>query len=138
MIRKSNIEADPEKLLNKALNLLSYRPRSVAEMRQRGLEAVIPKLIELDLLDDQKFARWWVDQRRTFRPRGNIALKTELLQKGIDREIIASVLLSKDEELSLAQKLLAKKNLDRPRAQRFLLSRGFSSDIVFDLRGLSS
>ena len=102
-------------------------------MRRRGLTAVIPKLIELDLLDDQKFARWWVDQRLTFRPRGNIALKSELAQKGIDREIIASVLLSKEKEIKLAKKLLSKKNLDKPRAQRFLLARGFSSDIVYPL-----
>lgn len=131
--RKNTTAADPEKLLSRALNSLSSRPRSIAEIRQRGLEAVIPKLIELDLLDDQKFAEWWVDQRRTFRPRGNIALKTELIQKGIDREIIASVLLTKDQELDLAQKLLAKKNLDKPRAQRLLLSRGFSPDVVFQL-----
>ena len=130
---KVNTEADPKKQLNKALNFLSYRPRSVAEMCRHGLEAVVPKLIELDLLDDQKFARWWVDQRLTFRPRGNIALKSELLQKGIDREIIASVLLTKDQEVALAQKLLAKKKLDKPRAQRYLLSRGFSNDIVYQL-----
>ena len=115
------------------MHLLSFRPRSAAELKQRGLAAAIPKLIELDLIDDQKFARWWVDQRVRLNPRGNIALKTELMQKGIDREIIDSVLLSKDQEIDLAKKLLAKKNLDKPRAQRFLLSRGFSSDIVYSL-----
>ena len=130
---KVNTEADPKKQLNKAVHLLSFRPRSAVELKQRGLAAAIPKLIELDLIDDQKFARWWVDQRVRLNPRGNIALKTELMQKGIDREIIDSVLLSKDQEIDLAKKLLAKKNLDKPRAQRFLLSRGFSSDIVYSL-----
>jgi len=43
------------------------------------------------------------------------------------------VLLTKDQENDLAKKLLAKKNLDQPRAQRLLLSRGFSSDIVYSL-----
>ncbi|OGD55432.1 hypothetical protein A3E73_01300 [Candidatus Beckwithbacteria bacterium RIFCSPHIGHO2_12_FULL_47_17] len=133
MINRKNTEADPKKQLNKAIHLLSFRPRSAAELKQRGLAAAIPQLIELDLLDDQKFARWWVDQRLAFRPRGNIALKSELIQKGIDREIIESVLLSKEEEISLAKKLLAKKNLDKPRAQRLLLSRGFSPDIVYSL-----
>lgn len=125
--------ADPKKLINKALHFLSYRPRSLAELKQRGLAAVIPQLIDLDLVDDQKFAEWWVDQRRTFRPRGNIALKTELIQKGIAREIIASVMLTREEETRLAKKLLAKKKLDKVKAQRLLLSRGFSSDIVFRL-----
>ncbi|MDZ4228926.1 MAG: RecX family transcriptional regulator [Patescibacteria group bacterium] len=125
--------ADPRSLLSKAINLLSYRPRSVAEIKQRGLAAAIPQLIELDLLDDQKFARWWVDQRLTFRPKGNRALTAELLAKGIDREIIASVMLTREEETRLAKKLLVKKNLDKPHAQRYLLARGFSSDIVFQL-----
>jgi len=102
-------------------------------LKQRGLAAAIPKLIELDLIDDQKFAQWWVEQRVNSNPRGNIGLKAELQQKGIDREIIDSVLLSKDQETDLAKKLLAKKNLDKPRAQRLLLSRGFSSDIVYSL-----
>ena len=133
MINRKNTEADPKKQLNKAIHLLSFRPRSAAELKQRGLAAAIPQLIELDLLDDQKFARWWVDQRLAFRPRGNIALKSELIQKGIDREIIESVLLSKEEEISLAKKLLAKKNLDKPRAQRLLLSRGFSREVVYQL-----
>lgn len=130
---KVGIGADPKKLINKALHFLSYRPRSLAELKQRGLAAVIPQLIDLDLVDDQKFAAWWVDQRRTFRPRGNIALKTELIQKGIAREIIASVMLTREEETRLAKKLLAKKNLDKPRGQRFLLARGFSPDIVFQV-----
>ena len=130
---KVNTEADPKKQLNKAVHLLSFRPRSAAELKQRGLGAVIPQLIELDLIDDQKFAQWWVEQRVNSNPRGNIGLKAELQQKGIDREIIDSVLLSKDQETDLAKKLLAKKNLDKPRAQRLLLSRGFSSDIVYSL-----
>ena len=133
MINRKNTGADPKKLLNKALHLLSYRPRSVAELKQRGLAAVTPKLIALDLLDDQKFAQWWVEQRIKFNPRGNIALKAELSQKGIDRDIIDSVLLTKEKETSLAKKLLAKKNLGRVKAQRLLLSRGFSPDIVFQL-----
>ena len=119
---KPNTEADPEKQLNKALNVLSYRPRSVAEMRRRGLAAVIPKLIELDLLDDQKFARWWVDQRLRFRPKGNRALTAELLAKGIDREIISQVLLSPEQERQLAIKLRGKYSLSQ------LRSRGFPID----------
>ena len=130
---KVNTEADPKKQLNKAVHLLSFRPRSAAELKQRGLGAAIPKLIELDLIDDKKFAQWWVEQRCLLNPRGNIGLQAELQQKGIDREIIESVLLTKDQEVALAKKLLTKKNLDKSRVQRFLLSRGFSNDIVYQL-----
>lgn len=131
--RKNSIAVDPKKQLNKAIHLLSLRPRSVTELKQRGLSEAIPKLIELDLIDDQKFANWWVEQRCRLNPRGNIALKTELIQKGIDQDIIASVMLTREEETRLAKKLLAKKKLDKLRGQRFLLARGFSSDIVYQL-----
>jgi regulatory protein len=131
---------DLEKLLIKAINLLSYRPRSEAEMRFRLarlkpekeiLEQVVNLLYQDKLLNDEEFAQWWVGQRLEFRPRGNRALSAELMQKGIDRQIIAAVLPSKEQEKKLAQKLLSKKKLDKPRAQRLLLSRGFSPDIVY-------
>ncbi|MEA3355380.1 MAG: regulatory protein RecX, partial [Patescibacteria group bacterium] len=92
------------KLKNKTLKLLSYRPRSTGEIkfRLKRLNYATPALInqtidyfiDADLLNDQKFAEWWVDQRTTHRPKGNIALKSELIQKGIDHSIINSVLLS--------------------------------------------
>ncbi len=139
---KPSTTVDLEKLLIKALNLLSYRPRSESEMRFRLgrlkpekpiLEQVISLLYQDKLLNDAEFAKWWVGQRLEFRPRGNRALSSELMQKGIDRKIIAEVLPSTEAEKKLAQKLLSKKKLDKVRAQRLLLSRGFSPDIVYGL-----
>jgi regulatory protein len=139
---KEDTKAGLEKLLTKALNLLSYRPRSEREIRVRlgklsDDKQLIGKVIDLcrqdKLLDDLEFAKWWVRQRLTFRPRGNRALVSELIQKGIDRQIISKVLLPKEKEKQQAEKLLSKKNLDKPHAQRLLLSRGFSPDIVFTL-----
>jgi regulatory protein len=139
---REDTKAGLEKLLTKALNLLSYRPRSEREIRTRleklsDDKQLIEKVIGLcrqdKLLDDLEFAKWWVRQRLTFRPRGNRALTAELMQKGIDRQIINRVLLSKEKEKELAQKLLSKKSLDKVRAQRLLLTRGFSPEIVFGL-----
>lgn len=130
---KTATAAGPEKQLIKALKLLSYRPRSEGELRRRGLAAALPQLRAMDLIDDKKFASWWVDQRVRFNPRGNVALKAELFQKGIDRQIVESVMLSNDQEEKLARRLLSKKELDKPQAQRLLLSRGFSSGLVFRL-----
>jgi len=118
-----------EYLTAKALRLLSYRPRSIREIKKRltktnadtnTINRVINNLIEQNLLNDQEFARWWVDQRVKFRPRGNYALTQELVQKGLDREIIDSVLLSFDAELALAKKL----------PQSKLSSRGFSFSVI--------
>jgi len=90
-----------------ALRLLSYRPRSAAEiernLRKKGhaddiIQTVVARLTAVDLLDDEAFARYWVDQRETFKPRSQMALRYELQQKGISREMIDAVLSDVDEE----------------------------------------
>ncbi len=126
-----NATADvQQKLISRALNLLSYRPQSAAEMklklRRSGADPVtinqtIEALIQQGKLDDLKFAQWWVEQRVNFKPKGNRALKFELMQKGIAQEIIQQVLLTPEQAAELAKKLPPEKRL----------SRGFS------LRGVS-
>ena len=129
-----------EKLLNKVLKLLSYRPRSVFEIKLRlkkltpavkDINTVINKLLDEDLLNDQKFADWWVDQRVTHRPKGNIALKSELFKKGIDRDIIDSALLDLTQEKTLAKKLLNSKKITlKQKAYQYLRTRGFSPESI--------
>lgn len=142
MRNRKNTGAGPEKLLAKALNLLSYRQRSEREIRERlqrlnddpaQVDRVMDLLKQDGLVNDLEFAKWWVGQRSEWRPRGRIGLTAELLQKGIAREVIGQVLPTQEKERQLAKKLLAKRKLDRPRAQRLLLSRGFSPDIIFQI-----
>lgn len=80
-----------------ALRLLSNRPRSEKEMRtrlaMRGFEPVviddeIERLRRAGLLDDQKFARAWVEDRKRVSPRGRRMLRYELLGRGIDVESV--------------------------------------------------
>jgi regulatory protein len=96
-----------DKALQAALRFLESRPRSVAEVRERlrrkefageAIEAAIERLIELGMLDDASFARFWVENRQACRPRGAGALRDELRRKGIDRAVAESVL--SDEELT--------------------------------------
>jgi len=135
------MEKDLERLKNKTLRLLSYRPRSIFEIKQKlsRLKYATPDLItqtldyfiNASLLDDQKFASWWVEQRTTHRPKGNIALKSELFQKGVDQSIIDSVLLSSEQEKDLAKKLLkSKKITDKQKAYKYLYSRGFTFNSI--------
>ena len=92
---------DPAVVLDAAAAFLTVRPRSVAETRRRlnrlgypaGIvDIVIERLIEMGYLDDEAFAVAWVESRDRARPRGEAALRRELSVKGIDREVIASVL----------------------------------------------
>jgi len=84
-----------------AAAFLAVRPRSVSETRRRlrhlgyrhGLvDEVLERLLGLGYLDDEAFARAWVESRDRARPRGESALRRELALKGIERETVATVL----------------------------------------------
>ncbi len=88
-------------VLAAAARFLEARSRSVDETRRRLLDAgylgplvdgAVARLVELGLLDDEAFARAWVASRDRAHPRGERALRTELVRKGIDRGVIDAVL----------------------------------------------
>src|SRR5437016_3045700 len=91
-------------LIDKALKLLSYRPRSKSEIvnklkpisvkngiSEKIFDQTISDLEKRNLINDEEFAQWWVDQRAEFRHKGKRLLKIELLQKGIENGIIEKV-----------------------------------------------
>lgn len=78
-----------------ALRLLASRPRSETEMRTRlGMRGIEPDVVDAEierlrlagLLDDEKFAQSWVEDRKRLAPRGRRMLRYELLGRGIDPE----------------------------------------------------
>ena len=78
-----------------ALRLLASRPRSENEMRTRlgmrgfdpaAIDDEIERLRSAGLLDDQKFADSWVEDRKRVSPRGRRMIRYELLGRGIDPE----------------------------------------------------
>jgi len=104
-------------ILDKVYRFLSLRPRSEKEvadyLKKRKIsssdfEKIFKILKEQKLVDDWEFVKWWLEQRETFKPKGKIALRAELKQKGIAEEIIEKALAQINEE-SLAKKALAKK-----------------------------
>jgi len=87
-----------------AAAFLAVRPRSVEETRRRlrflgyrhGLvDEVIGRLLRMRYLDDDAFAQGWVESRDRARPRGESALRRELMTKGIARDRIDDVLLDR-------------------------------------------
>jgi regulatory protein len=94
-------ETDPAVVLAAAVRFLEARPRSVGEVRRRLRSAGYPaalvdgaveRLAELGFLDDAGFARAWIESRDRARPRGERALRIELAQKGVAREIADAAL----------------------------------------------
>jgi regulatory protein len=136
-----------DKVKNSALRLISYRPRSVAEVRRhldrKGhdphlINTAITHLQTVDLLNDEKFAQYWIEQRETFKPRSRMALHHELRQKGVSREIIEAALVNLD-ETAAARRAAEKKarrwaNLPEPLFRKklggFLQRRGFHYEII--------
>ncbi|MDP2638027.1 MAG: regulatory protein RecX [Candidatus Levybacteria bacterium] len=146
--------SDFEKFYNKALKFLSYRPRSEKEVRDRLrikikdlrikdtgqlIDDVIEKLKKQRFINDEEFARLWVENRLRFKPRSSRLIKLELKQKGINPETINSLQLTIDNDLDSARKLVEKrigrlKGLEKQeiyeKLGRFLASRGFNWDTI--------
>lgn len=135
------------RLRDQATRYLSYRPRSAAEVRRHLLrkgheealvERVIAYLSERALLDDEAFARYWVEQRETFKPRSRLALRQELYARGVDAAAIDAAIDEVDEAGAArraAEKLAWKwQGLDydalRAKLGGYLQRRGFGYDII--------
>jgi regulatory protein len=98
---------EPGPVMDAAAGFLAARPRSVAETRRRLrhlgyphelVATVVERLVEMGYLDDAGFARAWVESRDRARPRGESALRRELVLRGVPREVIDEVLSVRTEE----------------------------------------
>jgi len=138
---------EAERAYERALNFLSYRPRSEAEvclnLRRKNVddevaEVVIERLTRVGLLDDREFARYWVDNRLQFKPRGARALRHELRQKGVPSSVIDDALAGFDEEAAARKaaearaRRLAHLEPDefRRRLSAYLARRGFFYSVI--------
>lgn len=123
---------------NSALKFLSFRNRSVKEVRDylvkkkfapAEIAETIDNLIELKFLNDEKFAEEWVEIRTRIKPSGPIKLKFELRQKGIDEEIIKKV-TKLDYSPIIKALALRYSHKDRQKMTGFLGRRGFTWDQI--------
>jgi regulatory protein len=98
-------------------------------------QETVSRLQRSGLVNDYVFARAWVENRNTFRPRSRSALQMELRRKGLSDEAIQSVLAEQVDEEALASEAALKyarrlAGLDWPvfrqKLSGFLARRGFS------------
>lgn len=148
-VQKIIRKAEFQKTLDKLLKFASLRPRSEKEIdnylrRKKVHESLwkdlFEKLRHLELLDDVKFARWWVEQRLTFKKISSKVLKLELFKKGIKKEIIEDIVSENppDEE-KMARDLLEKRAYKweglEPRDAKqkkfqYLAGKGFTWEVI--------
>ncbi len=139
-----------QQAVDRALNYLSFRPRSKQEVRNylrrkdtppELIESVMSRLDRMDLVNDRTFANFWVETREQFNPKGSHALKSELRQKGVQREIVEEVIDDEQDEerawraaQKKAQSLLNQQDIDYPTFYRrlgsFLQRRGFGYEVT--------
>ena len=147
-IAQLQAEDENEVAFQRAVKFIGYRMRTEAEVwhkledndyPEEVIRAVIQRLQRDGLVDDERFAQIWMENRAEFHPRSRRALAYELRQKGIAEEVIVETLAETIEDEELAYKAGLKqsrklKNLEwsdfRRRLGGFLARRGFSYEIV--------
>lgn len=114
-------DADPESVARTILlRQLTDRSRSRAELatalrKKQVPEDVATRLLdrftEVGLIDDEAFARLWVESRQRSKGLARRALAMELRHKGIDEEVARVVLadIEPDEERQAAARLVRRK-----------------------------
>jgi regulatory protein len=134
-----------------AYRLLSYRSRSVGELRERlrqkGYElALIDQVLhQLEVegyINDRQFAGDWARYRLQAKPIGRRRLALELQRRGLDRGLVEEVLgavYAEFDEVMLAQRALQKylrgtgspqTPRERQRVVRHLEGQGFDIDVI--------
>jgi regulatory protein len=138
---------ESEEAYLRSIQYLAYRPRSRREIEQylnkkkyppEAVAETIRRLSEARLIDDESFANWWVGHRCRLKPRSRYALRFELLQKGIDEDIISAALAQTDDSKMALALLEARhkrwhrldRNKKRQKILAFLHRRGFRYDIA--------
>lgn len=162
-LEKILLETEVNRWMENTYRLFSIRQRSEKEIRDyfriknqefrikkkeqiadNEIDLIINKLKQKGLINDEEFAKAWVDARRRSKKKGKFALKQELFQKGIAKEIIEQVINPADGadevlEQQLAQQALEKKwqiwttlpYLEKKKkAYEFLMRRGFEYEII--------
>lgn len=118
------------KVRNKKTGQLFEKPGVSKAVTDR----VYDRLVEKGYVDDEKFAKFWVENRNLKKGVSQRKLQAELQAKGIDSEIInrylAESLRSDEDEL---QKIIAKKRGrydDEQKFMQYLARQGFSYDDI--------
>lgn len=142
-------KAEFQKTLDKLLKYATLRPRSEKEVkdyfkRKKVHESLYKELFNrlkrLELIDDEKFAEWWVEQRLEFKFKSKRELEFELRNKGIKKEKIEEVLRkTKIDEEKTARELLEKKAYKwhalsqqeaRQKMSQYLAGKGFGWEVI--------
>lgn len=97
-------------------------------------DRVYDRLVDKGYIDDEKFARFWVENRNLRKGSSTRKLASELSAKGVSRSIIESVIAhsERNDETEIA-KIIAKKRIKYPDERKliaYLARQGFGYDDI--------
>jgi regulatory protein len=150
------IARDPDRaraeIMNRAIRLLTYKPRSVKELRERLLEKVwadektvdevIEKLSSYGYVDDGRLALDLASSKLRQKAVGKIRLRQSLIRKKLDKETIDQAVeqaFTETPEAELIDRAIASrlKTRGKPESREdakkffdFLMRRGFNYELV--------
>jgi len=135
---------------NRALRYAAIRNHSQWEMEQylkrkdvseTQSNIIIARLGDLGFIDDQNFARSWIENRRLLKPVSKRRLEQELRQKHVDSEIIQKAMEDDPaKEIDVLKILILKKRQqssykDNHRLMGYLSRQGFSYNDIKNAMG---
>lgn len=117
-----------------------YKSRKTGEVKERAgvaeaiADRVYTRLEQMGYIDDEKFARYWAENRNQLKGASRRKLEAELRVKGVSSSIIDMALgESERTDSSEISKIIAKKRARYPDEQKlmaYLASQGFSYDDI--------
>jgi regulatory protein len=144
-LKRARVAGERPVAMGRALNLLGYRARSEAEIRERlgrygyareTIEAVVGRLEELGYLDDAEFAR--LKAREKARRYGPRRVSMELRKSGVGEELAREVVeeeFAGRSEVGEARSAAARRyngrgsDAEARRVYGFLVRRGYSAEV---------
>jgi len=140
-------ESRAKKALAAANNILSFRPRSEMELRQKlsqkGYDAqtisgCLAHLKESGMVNDPAFARYWAENRASFSPRSGRMVKLELRQKGVPADLAEATCEQVDDDSAAyaagykkaSRMVTADYEEFRRKVGEYLKRRGFGYDTI--------
>lgn len=135
------------KVYARALEWAVMRPRSVRETRDYlwkkrkekpgvNMELVLDRLVEKGYIDDERFARHWVENRFVKKGVSHKRLQMELTKKGVDKKIVDAVMdeSTRDERAELMKMIDRKRNrYDDEKLIAYLVRQGFNYGLVCEV-----
>jgi regulatory protein len=134
-----------------AYRFLNFKPRSEKEVKSKlkghklsddSIDKIIDSLKEFKFINDEQYAKMYIESKVSLKPEGRRSLKIRLAQKGIGKETSEKTVeenYTEETEFQKARELVikyqkkvkAKTPLEKKqKCYKHLLSKGFSYDLI--------